>query len=54
MRQGATPGGRQLSSYMPWKTLGRLHDEELRALWLYLQSLPALPTRVLIRVVNFA
>jgi cytochrome c553 len=41
MRQGTTPGGRQLSSFMPWQALGHLHDEELHALWLYLQSLPA-------------
>lgn len=41
MRQGITPGGRRLSSFMPWKTLGRLHDQELQALWRYLQSLPA-------------
>ncbi len=41
MRQGRTPGGRQLSDFMPWKTLGLLSDEELRAVWLYLQAQPA-------------
>jgi hypothetical protein len=28
------------SPYMPFRDLGRLTDDELRALWLYLQSLP--------------
>jgi mono/diheme cytochrome c family protein len=41
MRQGTTPGGRQVSNFMPWQALGRLSDEELRALWMYLQSLSA-------------
>jgi cytochrome c553 len=45
MRQGITPGGRQLSDFMPWKTLGQLSDEELRAVWLYLQAQPALPAQ---------
>jgi hypothetical protein len=40
LRTGRTPGGRQLSDFMPWKYFGRLTDDELRAIWLYLQSLP--------------
>jgi hypothetical protein len=27
---------------MPWKAFGQMTDEELRAVWLYLWSLPAL------------
>jgi hypothetical protein len=27
---------------MPWPYLGQMTDEELQALWLYLQSLPSL------------
>jgi cytochrome c553 len=42
LHTGATPGGRQLGDSMPWKYLGRMTDEELSAVWLYLQSLPAL------------
>jgi hypothetical protein len=42
MRNGVTPGGRELSEEMPWKYLGQMTDEELQAVWLYLQSLPAL------------
>lgn len=41
MRTGTTPTGRQVSDYMPWKAYGRLHDEELAALWQYLLGVPA-------------
>jgi hypothetical protein len=27
---------------MPWKYFGKMSDDELKALWMYLQSLPAL------------
>jgi hypothetical protein len=26
---------------MPWPVLGQMTDDELKAVWLYLQSLPA-------------
>jgi mono/diheme cytochrome c family protein len=42
LRTGVTPGGRMLSESMPWQYLGQMTDNELKALWLYLQSLPAL------------
>ena len=42
MRTGVTPGGHQLNEYMPWKYFGQMTDDELKAVWLYLQSLPAL------------
>jgi mono/diheme cytochrome c family protein len=42
MRTGVTPGGHQLKDFMPWKYFGQMTDDELRAVWLYLQSLPAL------------
>ena len=42
LRTGVTPAGRQLrQEYMPWHILGQMTDEELQALWLYLQSVPA-------------
>lgn len=44
LRSGQTPDGRQLSEFMPWQTLGNFSDEELSAIWLYLNELPALPT----------
>lgn len=40
MRTGIRPGGRVLSAAMPWPYVGKLTDEELRATWLYLQSVP--------------
>ena len=42
MRMGRTPGGKQLNEEMPWKYYGQMADEELKAVWLYLQSLPKL------------
>ena len=42
LRTGVTPGGHQLNEFMPWKYFGQMTDDELRAVWLYLQSLPAL------------
>ncbi len=41
MRSGKTPDGRVLNAEaMPWRSLGRMNDVELRALWLYLRILP--------------
>lgn len=41
LRTGVTPSGSQLrNEYMPWKVLGQMTDDELKALWLYLQSVP--------------
>lgn len=44
MPTGVRPDGRSLDRFMPWMTFSRMSDLELRALWLYLQSLPARPT----------
>lgn len=42
MRAGTTPGGRQLDpAFMPYESFGKFYDEELQALWMYLQDLPA-------------
>ncbi len=43
MRTGVTPGGKQLIDFMPWKYFGQMTDDELKAVWLYLESLPPLP-----------
>jgi hypothetical protein len=42
MRTGVTPTCRHLSEDMPWKAFSQMSDDELRAVWLYLLSLPAL------------
>ncbi len=42
LRTGVTPKGRQLKEDMPWKYFGKMSNDELKALWMYLHSLPAL------------
>jgi mono/diheme cytochrome c family protein len=42
LRTGIKPGGRTLSASMPWYYVGQMNDKELKAVWLYLQSLPAM------------
>ena len=42
IRTGETPEGEKLDpDLMPWRNIRKLSDDELRAIWLYLQSLPA-------------
>lgn len=41
IRSGVTPEGRQLDpAFMPWKSFAKFDDDELKALWLHLSSLP--------------
>jgi cytochrome c553 len=41
LRTGVTPRGNELDTrYMPWKVLGQMTDDEMKAVWLYLRSLP--------------
>ena len=41
LRTGVTPRGNQFDTrYMPWKVLGQMTDDEMKAVWLYLKSLP--------------
>lgn len=45
LRTGITPDGRALDPQaMPWPLTARMTEEELRALWLYLQALPTEPS----------
>jgi mono/diheme cytochrome c family protein len=45
LRTGTTPSERLLDpEMMPWETLGLMTDDELKAIWLYLQSIPAIET----------
>jgi mono/diheme cytochrome c family protein len=42
IRSGVTPSGHQMDpEYMPWKSWAKFDDEELQAIWMYLNSLPA-------------
>lgn len=44
IRTGATPSGHELNSdRMAWKDYRIMLDDELKAIWMYLQSLPKLP-----------
>ncbi len=43
-RTGIKPSGEQFDVNMPYKSVGQMTDDELKAMWLYLQSLPALET----------
>jgi mono/diheme cytochrome c family protein len=41
IRTGVTPDGRELRpKYMPWRSYKFMDDDELKAVWVYLQSLP--------------
>jgi mono/diheme cytochrome c family protein len=43
MRTGVNPHGHNLDpEYMPWESFGKFEDQELQAIYIYLQSLPAL------------
>jgi mono/diheme cytochrome c family protein len=44
MRTGINPAGKQLDSFMPYKFIGRLSDDELKAIYLYLKSVPSAAT----------
>jgi mono/diheme cytochrome c family protein len=44
IRTGKTPGGHDLDpEFMPWKDYRLLYDDELKAVFMYLQSVPKLP-----------
>jgi len=43
MHTGVTPGGHELNQeYMPWQEIGKSTDDELKAVWMFLQSQPKL------------
>jgi mono/diheme cytochrome c family protein len=41
MRTGVDPNGHTLGNQMPWRPIGRMEDEDLRAIYKYLTHLPA-------------
>jgi hypothetical protein len=42
MREGKRSNGTEISKMMPWQAYGRMTDTELKAMWAYLQTVPAL------------
>lgn len=40
MRTGVNPAGKHLDAFMPYKYIGLLSDDELRAMYLYLKTIP--------------
>ena len=44
IRTGITPSGHQLDpEFMPWKDYGKFYDDELKAIYAYLKTVPSLP-----------
>ncbi len=43
IRTGVRPDGSVLAVGMPWQAFSAMNDDELSAIWLYLQSVPAQP-----------
>lgn len=43
MREGKRPNGTAILTAMPWQAYAKMSDVELRAIWRYLQSVPAVP-----------
>lgn len=41
LREGKRKDGTAISEYMPWKAYGQMSDIELKAIWAYLQTVPA-------------
>ena len=42
LRTGTAPSGHQLGEHMPWKTYKLMTDDELKAIFMYLHSIPKL------------
>jgi mono/diheme cytochrome c family protein len=40
LREGRRPAGTPIDSIMPWKRTARMTDDEIRAVWLYLKTVP--------------
>lgn len=45
LRRGVRPDGSRLDDFMPWRATAAMTDDEIRAVWLYLKSVPAAATR---------
>ena len=45
LRTGIKPSGTPLAGDMPWQAYGQMTDDELNAVFLYLQTVPPAPAR---------
>lgn len=43
LREGKRPNGDTISTIMPWRYTAQLKDDEIRALWMYLRTIPPKP-----------
>ena len=41
LREGKRKDGSAISEYMPWRVYGQMSDAELKAIWAYLRTVPA-------------
>lgn len=46
MRTGRRPDGTQIKDFMPWRSMSRHTDDELRAIYMYLRTVPAVESSV--------
>jgi cytochrome c553 len=44
LRSGKRPDGTAVNPVMPWALAGQMSDDELKALWLYIRTVPPQPT----------
>ena len=44
IRTGTRPDGTKISEAMPWKSMATMTDDELRATWMFLRSVPPVAT----------
>jgi cytochrome c553 len=44
LRTGTRPDGSHINTFMPWPNFSQMTDDELRAIWLYLKSVPPKPS----------
>jgi mono/diheme cytochrome c family protein len=45
LQQGKRPDGSGIDTFMPWQQFARMSDTEVKALWAYLQTVPAVASR---------
>ena len=45
LREGKRPDGSDINPFMPWQAFSKMSDEEVGALWAYLQTLPPVSSK---------